>query len=327
MGRQLTAEILRDAGPVAGEWDALHGGTASRWLSQSRGFFDAATRGGTGLVAVVRGARGEALALASFHEQRRGRARLLRHLSPASFAGVLRREGDADPAQLADSLAGAIEGASSRATIVLAPGDLDARAFVWRGWRAQPHYNLVSRVGSAGEFESRMSPSARRQARKAARSGVTVEAVADFAPVAALRRMTERRQGFRDVVADAGYAALLDGGSGARWDARAAALVARDREGRTHAAGLFACDARRSYYLLGASDPAHLGSGAPTLLHLEAVRYFESAGWPLEYDWVGGNDPGTARFKAEFAPELEVLVRVEWRATSARILDAVRGLG
>ncbi len=323
MARQLTAALLSDPAPTRGAWEGLHAEAGARWLSQSPAFFLAATLGGRGALAVVHGARGELLAAAPFHEQRRGRARLLRHLAPAPFAGMALRGGGRDCGDVADAMASCLEG-TSRATLVLQPGHVDARPFVWRGWSAQPHYNMVSRVDSAAEFGSRMSDSARRQARKAARAGLAVERTGDFAPIAAMRRLTEQRQGFRDVVSDEGYGALLRGWDGAF---RAAGLVVRDRQGRAHAAGIFAADEHRSYYLLGASDPAHLGSGAPTLLHTEAVRMFEAEGWPLDYDWVGANDAGTARFKAEFGAELELLVRVEWRAASARLLDAVRGLG
>src|SRR5690606_36503178 len=73
-----------------------------------------------------------------------------------------------------------------------------------------------------------------------------------------------------------------------------------DASGRVHAAGLFGYDAKRVYYLAGASDPELLGSGAPTLLHFEVLREIERRGLPLCYDWVGANTPQIVRFKRSF---------------------------
>jgi hypothetical protein len=98
----------------------------------------------------------------------------------------------------------------------------------------------------------------------------------------------------------------------------------REEHGAMEAGALLTKDSHRVYYLLGASQPEALGSGAPTLLHFEAAAFVARKEWPLRYDWVGANTPSIAQFKKKFRPELEILMRATWKRPRRKLMEDAR---
>jgi len=326
MAKNLTARIVPFA-ESAETWGIVWV-RATGWLGQHPGFLAAAMAGGTPPTCVLVENGRQPVAIVPFLEESRAGTRLLRHVSPASFGGVLVEDqqrlftDDSWRRGILDAIAGALR-PIGRATVVFQPGMTDVRALIWQGWTAAPHYNYFSRWDSAEAFEKNMSSSARRQLTKARREGLSVHVEPDMTSFFALRAATQKRQNFRDPIRPEGYTAMHTFN---KHGLRSMAMTVRDGGGRVHAGALYTAGHHRAYYLVGASDPELLGSGAPTLLHVEAIRWMEANDWPRVFDWVGANERGVAQFKSEFNPELELLLRCEWRGTRARILDAVRDI-
>jgi len=98
-----------------------------------------------------------------------------------------------------------------------------------------------------------------------------------------------------------------------------------DGHGAVHASGLFGFDAHRVYYLAGASNPNFHGSGAPSFLHARAMLEIDRRELPKVYDWVGANTQNIVSFKQNFAPELEMLVRLQRRGKKSNLINMLRG--
>lgn len=331
MGRNLVARALDGAGDRAA-WEALWNRAKSPWLAQHPAYLEAVADGAGNRCAVGVFHGGELLAAVPFliHE-RRGSTNWFQPV-PAPFAGPLVEDDSIATDESAwNEIGAAIAGAvrdCTRARIVLPPGWIDVRPLVWReGWRAFPHYSYVSRWESPERFEAELGSAARRQLAKARREGLRMEVLDSLAPLRALREGTAQRQSFEEIVSWGGYERLLRWGSdgSAPSTVGAMALGVFDSAGALHAGALFARDFGRTYYLLGASAPAKLGSGAPTLLHVEAVRRFAERNWPRVHDWCGANIESVAQFKRGFGPSLELTFLCEFRGTGARLLDALRG--
>jgi hypothetical protein len=284
---------------------------SDRWLSLHPDFSAACAGEAAAPLGIFEG--NELVAVAPFARDRaRGLLPVWRHVSPASFGGFLAEAAALDDESRRRELLGALGRLPQRlwrSTLILQPGLTDARGAVWAGWSAGVHYNYISDWTDPEAFLRGCGDSVQRQARKARRNGLAVAAADSLEDLMALRGRTTARQGFHDPVSEAQYAALLRAFAPGRADGlRAVALLVRDGEGRALAGGLFAADARRTYYLMGASDPQSLSTGAPTLLHIGASELLTGMGWPRRYDWVGANTPGVAQFKRGFGPELEMLV-------------------
>lgn len=324
MAKNLTARIVPFA-DSAETWGIVWV-RATGWLGQHPGFLAAAMAGGTPPTCVLVENGRQPVAVMPFLEESRAGSRLLRHVSPAPFGGILVEDqqrlfsDESWRRTIFEAIAEALR-PISRATVVFQPGLIDVRPLVWQGWTAAPHYNYISRWDTADAFEKNLSSSARRQVAKARREGLTAHVESDMTSFFALRAATQKRQEFRDPIRPEGYAAML---AFNHHGLRSMAMSVRDAVGRVHAGALYSAGHHRAYYLVGASDPELLGSGAPTLLHVEAIKWMEANAWPRTFDWVGANERGVAQFKSEFNPELEMLLRCEWRGTRARILDAVR---
>jgi len=311
---QFRAALLSNDDESA--WSALWR-RSGRLLSQHWRWAEWAAQGvGRPIRAGVYSGSGELLAGIAFVERMRGG--LLRQWAnpaPAPFGGLLcssEAGGESFSRDVLLAMEETLVSESHRAEIVFQPGFEDLRALAWQGWRIRPYYNYTSRIDAPDALEQQAENAARRQGRKARASGYQIVEGKDLVEeLVDLWEVTRRRQGlpshvspeaFHRIAAEAGeeedFAVKLVG-------------VRHPASGNLEAAGLFAADGQRVYYLLGASrlDGGKEGTGAPTLLHFEATRrFFEERGDCL-YDWVGANSRSVAQFKKKFRPRLELCLR------------------
>lgn len=223
-----------------------------------------------------------------------------------------------------EALDGALHGAADRVDAVMPPGIGDLRGLVWSGWEARPHYNYVSAWDAPGAWQEQVDSSARRQARKARDGGLEVR----FASASSTETLCDlwKRNAAKQKL-DPSLAANI-ASIGAWLASQYSGFVAevRDGDGAAQAAGLYAWDHARVYYLAGASDPEALGSGAPTLLHVAVLEEIDRRELPRRYDWVGANTASVAQFKRKFGPELEILFAARRESRKGRLASAARGL-
>ncbi len=321
---ELTVEIVRAVSDLSPD-------DKSGFLLQLPGFCNAVAPPQQPVFLVVK-RREEVIATCGFVERtRRG---MTEWLSPlfASFGGVRHPAAQIEPnaskrerawREVLEVVSTAIPKSVDFAEIIFAPGDVDARALGWNGWDLRPHYNYVSRWEREGEWRQSLSSSTRRQERKALELGLKAE-VRPAGDTDGLRRMWKSMAGRQEL--DAGLAGHLAGLG--KWledqDRGFQVRVAKGIGEPAEAMALVGYDGHRVYYLAGASDPAMLGSGAPTLLHTAILEEIDRRGLPRCYDWVGANTPGVAQFKRGFGPELEVLIAARHRSWKRRMAEGAR---
>ena len=149
----------------------------------------------------------------------------------------------------------------------------------WHGFEQTTHYTW--RLPDLGDLEAvwtGLRENVRREIRKARKRGVAVSeaAVGDFLR---LRTRTARRRGD---AADPATIERVDEAAAAR-GARTV-LVARDPEGRDHAAAFLVHDERWTYYLLGASEPELRTSGAASLVMWDAIERAAARGTGFDFE-------------------------------------------
>ena len=298
-----------------------------RYLVQRPGFAEHSALPGAGRVVGV--FRGEELDLAvPFNEMRHHGVTVWTPPFFTPFCGPLVAAGtSADESFWRDRLAAlhkAIPGGAESAEIVFPPALNDVRGLVWKGWDARPHYNYVTEWGQPGGWESQPESAVRRQARKARDAGLEgrVAPAGQTADLQRLWRLNAERQGLPAGLAEN----LARLGTWLEAEHAGFQIVIAAKSGAAHAVGLFGFDESRVYYLAGASDPEHLGSGGATLLHFEAFAEIDRLGLPRCYDWVGANTPSVAQFKKKFRPRLELLLAARRTGKKTQLAQAARRL-
>jgi hypothetical protein len=254
-----------------------------------------------------------------------------RHPAPASFTGLLHAEETLSESFLRDALgaaASAVPESVDLAEVVFQPGLHDVRGLLWSGWEAAAHYTCVTPLTSVEDFAGRAENAVRRQADKARQQGLQSSdgGIGILPDLLDLYERTRRRQSIPPYVTPDAWRALASWLAQATADGLGANLImVRTPDGSLQAAGFFGRDPTRVYYLLGASDPDSLGSGAPTLLHFEAAAIvLQNDNPPSLYDWVGANTPSVAQFKKKFRPDLELLLRATRMRPRRKLLQDAR---
>ncbi|MEQ8820054.1 MAG: GNAT family N-acetyltransferase [Sumerlaeia bacterium] len=220
------------------------------------------------------------------------------------------------------AVAGAIPPGVHRVDCAFSPEVMDGRGLAWAGWALRPQYTYLTRWASEGTWADQFENAVRRQAAKAEREGLAARILApgEAGGLLKLWRKNAPRQGL-----DPGQGAELERlGRLMNEELGFVAEVGRENE-PPQAAGLFARDAHRCYYLAGASDPEALGTGAPTLLHFASLGEIDRRDWPRVYDWVGANTPAVAQFKKKFRPELAVQIGARWESPRAGLAHLISG--
>jgi hypothetical protein len=168
----------------------------------------------------------------------------------------------------------------------------------WHGFSQTTRYTWrLEGVSDIEAAEAALRPNIRGDIRKARKQGVAVvEGTKDELLELHRRTSTVERH-----VADATASTIesVDGPAAER-SARHV-LIARDEDGRAHAAGYFVRDARALYYLVGASDAELRSSGATSLLVWSGIELASSLG--LAFDFEGSMIRPIERFFRAFGGE------------------------
>lgn len=195
------------------------------------------------------------------------------------------------------------------------PAVTNGLPWYWRGYVLETRYTYVVDPGRSEEvLWDGLSHATRKNVRKARdRHGLRVEASEDFDAFLALHRMVFARQGKSAPVADT-LLRRIDAAAADRGQRRI--TVARDPDGRIHAAAYIVRDANAAYYLMSGSDPELRQSGALALLLWEAVRDASAAG--LVFDFEGSMIPAIEHFFRGFGAR-QTPYHFVWR-TDSRLL-------
>lgn len=149
----------------------------------------------------------------------------------------------------------------------------------WHGFTQTTQYTWrLDDVSDLDGVWSGLRDNLRREVRKARKRGATV-AEGSLADVQALQQQTAERQ---DRAASADVLSAIDRAA-APQRARSI-LVARDEDGRPHAAGYFVWDDRFTYYLVGGSDAELRTSGAVSLLMWTAIEHAAARGTGFDFE-------------------------------------------
>ena len=153
----------------------------------------------------------------------------------------------------------------------------------WHAFAQTTHYTW--RLPNLADLEAvwgGLRENVRREVRKARKLGVSVEEGA-LDDLLRLHAVSGAEQGRPDETR-ANAPALRRAAEAASARGAAAILVARDGEGAVHSAGLFVHDARYTYYLVGASDPAFRTSGAASLVMWQALERAGARGTAFDFE-------------------------------------------
>lgn len=169
----------------------------------------------------------------------------------------------------------------------------------WAGFTQSTRYTFVLRdLDELDTVWKGLRDNIRTDVRKATRAGLTVTDAGDFNTFWALHEMTFTRQGLpvpysRDLVERIDAACLSRGVR--------RIFIARDTEGKAHAAAYVVWDSRSAYYLMGGGDPHLRSSGATALTLWEAIRFAATVA-PV-FDFEGSMMEPVERFVRAFGAE------------------------
>ena len=310
------------------EWQALWE-RSPRWLAHRWEYLDAAATGvGRPVRLGIFSAAGQLAAGLVFVERPVRFLSAWRHPAPAPFAGLMAEDRALSESTVRDWLGAAAEQIAretAMAEIVFQPSMQDVRGLLWNGWEAKPYYNYTNSIDRDEALREGAENSARRQGKKAESAGIVVSLGGDelWPGLEELNGAMRERNGLKPYVAPECFRQL------SKWlrseDAPechfACVASALDPTGVAQAAGFFAGDSHRVYYLLGGSPDTDegQGTGAPTLLHFAVTESIHRQRQePFVYDWVGANTASVSRFKKNFRPQLEVCQRTLWRRGLAK---------
>lgn len=193
--------------------------------------------------------------------------------------------------------------------------------FHWRGFTAAPFTTyLLDDLSDLDAVWAGLKSEVRGEVRRAGRR-FTVSTDHDVEILLDLNRATFRRQGLEPPYDD-DLVRRLDAALAAR-DARRL-FVAVDADGRPQAATYLVWGEGCAHYLMGGQSDGGRGSGAPSLLMWEAIR-FAATVVPC-FDFEGSMLPAVERFVRSFGGRQVPYLAVSRASRRYRRLQAVRGL-
>lgn len=167
----------------------------------------------------------------------------------------------------------------------------------WHGFTQTTRYTWrLPRLDDLEEIFGGVRENIRREIRKAQKRGVSVEE-GTLEAFEEIHRGTAAHQEIVGFERGAEALRAIEAAAGARGARRI--LLARDGDGRVHAAGYFVRDERWVYYLIGGSDPGLRTSGAASLVLWKGIEYAAEQG--LGFDFEGSMIRGVERFFRAFA--------------------------
>lgn len=213
-------------------------------------------------------------------------------------------------------LVGALADRYEAIEFALAPSIDDIRPFLWHNYSQEAvrftvdvrytSYLTIADFDGAERLEdieayNQATGARRQQIRYARRDGVVTDEFRDVAVFIDFYRRTMQRQGetvaqpMLDRIAEL-VAVLLDNGS-------ARMFISRTADGSPGSVAVYAFDARRAYYLFGASDPALRNTATGTAILWDAFPALAKQG-VNEVDLEGVNSPHRGWFKLSFGGHL-----------------------
>jgi len=185
-----------------------------------------------------------------------------------------------------------------------APGLVDAREFIWAGWKTTPRYTYQLDLVERQDIWDGLERRTRTAIRKAEKEGFRARATND---TELLRRQFElvydRQHGAPpvevDVVGRVAEAAQ-EAGLTETW-------LVESPGGATGAIVAFTAGGDQAYAWIAGADPSFRDSGAAALLYW---RFLEQTG-ASRFDFAGANIPGIALFKRGFGCQLVPYFAVE----------------
>lgn len=201
------------------------------------------------------------------------------------------------------------------------PGVLDARPFLWNGWKVSPRFTYRVRLAPEEEMLAAFEQQVRTKIRKAEKSGLTCHRVAAPDDSLGTYAFAYARHGVTPPVPLAMLAALAEGvarhGFGRLY-------VARDREGQSRAFEVILLDGATAYAWLGGADAECLRQGGYSLLHSKV--FADLAPTHREIDLLGANTPTIATFKRSFGGALVPYWETAHASLAGRAYVAARAL-
>ena len=213
--------------------------------------------------------------------------------------GTKVRDREARARAIVQAIADEIAGRTfTQVRIVNAPTFRDLRPLTWNDWTGQVYYTYSLPLVEG--IEATFSKKTRNTIRKAEKSEVRVRKTFDPRVFRDLNLDTYRRQGREPPFSEAFLAGMLDliveKNLGEMW-------IAETSSGEPASAEVVVWDDRTAHRWLAASDAAHRGTGATSLLVSEVVQDLWRRGFG-EINLMAGNNPQLSRFVAGFNPEL-----------------------
>lgn len=199
--------------------------------------------------------------------------------------------------------------------------------FYWSGYRQTVRYSyLLTELHAENVTWDALQQNIRGDIRKAERNSIHVEEAASIDELIRLNRLTFQRQGrglpYEESFVKRVAAECLQRGQGR-------VFLARDPEGRAHAACFLVWDQRRAYYLIGGGDPELRNSGATSLCVWRAIRFASTVA--EEFDFEGSMIEPIERFFRAFGGQQRMYFQVtRYRSLSAKLygcLQILRGTG
>jgi Acetyltransferase (GNAT) domain len=142
--------------------------------------------------------------------------------------------------------------------------------FYWHGFTQTTHYTYaLEDLGSMGRLWDGLAPTKRTQVRKAKRHNMRVKECDPLTVFNASMQTLARQK----VACPYSLEYLQRVYDAARANDAAICMSAEDGEGRVHAAGFFAWDRKRGYYLAGGHDPDIASTGGYALLMWSLIEF------------------------------------------------------
>ena len=195
--------------------------------------------------------------------------------STAKYANRLGEEKDL----MTELIAGLPEFAIFRQTFH--PGITSWLPFHWKGFQQTTLYTY--RIEDTRDLEKlwgETRDNIRTDVRKA-RKAVTIEETDDFSHVIRMQHLTLQRQGLEISHTDE---SMRNFGATCARNGAGKIFIARDPEGRVHAAVYLLIDATTVYYYTGGGDPELRNSGAASLLVWKAIETASALGKKFDFE-------------------------------------------
>lgn len=177
------------------------------------------------------------------------------------------------------------------------PNFLDIRPFTWNGWNSTVLYAYLLDLDS--DFENTLTRDVRRNLKKANENKIQIRKSGDLKTHYELFKRLFERQNLNPPANYVFFENLSELLSKNMWDI----WVAETSSGQIATSQIILFDDKTAYLWTNASDPAHIKSGANTLLYYSAFQELKSKGFK-GVNMMSANLPQFTEFATAFNPKL-----------------------